>query len=934
MVLLQKVRPFKKVFTGNGEEFPLPSSSVFVNITLPFYNLRRLRPDEFQPRKGIHLSVQHRRYPIQTTILFIYKMNKFMDPDILLVRIIFKPAMQRGLRQDHFTLHCPAATYHTRYRFFFTVDREIAAERIRIQQHLVKESIIPFRKSKDGYDGTAGNQQLIRNINVRPNAGDPNPADKPDHIVLEPLPFIRAQTMVKNNFLVQDRFPGFRKTAPDSFALPLPGIKQGKRNREHYDDNKTDHRNFGFANTRTASTALRINGFVRTGPVIFTKLPWRDVRMRPWKIYKFCLLMALLQSVPGGLYAQVLFQRGVNLTNWFQSASASQIQFNRFTKKDFQDIKSLGCDVIRLPINLHAMTSGAPDYTLDPLFLSFLDQAVDWAEELDIHLILDNHTFDPSAPTDPAIGPVLVKVWSQMADHYKERSDHIYYEVLNEPHDISDATWGSIQQSVIDAIRAYDTSHFIIVGGANYNNYNNLSILPSYTDTRLIYTFHFYDPFLFTHQGAGWTSPSLVPLSGVPFPYRSNAMPAVPNSLKGTWVENAMNGYPAEGTVAKVKQQLDVAVNFGKQRQVPVFCGEFGVHIPNSNNEDRVTWYAAVRNYLNENEIPWTIWDYRGGFGLFEKDSYELFDYDLNIPLLEALGFVVPDQHTYPTGPLTNGFQVYDDFMADGVFDDSTPTAGTLNFYSDDSPKEGDQCIYWTGVGQYDAIGFDFKPNLNLSLMPENDYTLQFWVRGNTTGAMFDIRFMDTKTGDSDHPWRMGKTIDNTFAPWDGEWHQVNIPLKSLEEKGAWDNGWFNPEGKFDWSKIDRLEIVPEYQSLTGISFSFDDIRVSGNEITVITSVEEKGAGQELTIYPNPVVDYTLIRYRVGYPAAGQLYVYNQAGQVVKTFETLPEEGVHEIFWPREDKDGYRLPDGLYFLQRATQTRVQTVKLILTGAQH
>ncbi len=68
--------------------------------------------------------------------------------------------------------------------------------------------------------------------------------------------------------------------------------------------------------------------------------------------------------------------------------------------------------------------------------------------------------------------------------------------------------------------------------------------MPVYPDTNLIYTFHFYDPFVFTHQGASWASPSLVPLSGVPFPYNSAAMPPCPDTLKGTWIEGK-NQIPA-----------------------------------------------------------------------------------------------------------------------------------------------------------------------------------------------------------------------------------------------------------------------------------------------------------------------------------------------------------------------------------------------------
>ncbi|UCE05502.1 MAG: glycoside hydrolase family 5 protein, partial [bacterium] len=241
--------------------------------------------------------------------------------------------------------------------------------------------------------------------------------------------------------------------------------------------------------------------------------------------------------------AEAPFKRGVNLTNCFQVLRAQQIQFTKFTRQDFVNIKSLGCDVIRLPINLHFMTDGAPNYTIDPLFLYFLDEVVDWAEELELHLILDNHTFDPAENTDPNIGDILVPVWTQIADHYKDRTNYLYYEVLNEPHGLSDAKWNEIQQKAIDAIRAVDQKHTIIIGPTEWNSYNNLKNMPVYTDDNLIYTFHYYDPFLFTHQGASWIDPSMVPLAGVPFPYDAARMPNCPPELVGTWVQSSLNNY-------------------------------------------------------------------------------------------------------------------------------------------------------------------------------------------------------------------------------------------------------------------------------------------------------------------------------------------------------------------------------------------------------
>ena len=83
---------------------------------------------------------------------------------------------------------------------------------------------------------------------------------------------------------------------------------------------------------------------------------------------KYFLILILFNSA---LIAQVPFNKGVNLTNWFQSESAGQIQFTKYTKEDFVNIKSLGADVIRLPINLHSMTTGTSEHLLDPLFLFF-----------------------------------------------------------------------------------------------------------------------------------------------------------------------------------------------------------------------------------------------------------------------------------------------------------------------------------------------------------------------------------------------------------------------------------------------------------------------------------------------------------------------------------------------------------------------------------
>ncbi len=69
-------------------------------------------------------------------------------------------------------------------------------------------------------------------------------------------------------------------------------------------------------------------------------------------------------------------------------------------------------------------------------------------------------------------------------------------------------------------------------------------------------------------------------------------------------------------------------------------------------------------------------------------------------------------------------------------------------------------------------------------------------------------------------------TIDEAWARWDGSWQHVQIPLADLAEHGAWDNGWFNPQGLFDWTAVDRFEIFSEHHDLAAIGVWLDHLQV------------------------------------------------------------------------------------------------------------
>lgn len=638
-----------------------------------------------------------------------------------------------------------------------------------------------------------------------------------------------------------------------------------------------------------------------------------------------CLLAVSL------VFADVPFNRGVNITGWFQTLVPRHLQFTKFTKQDLINIKSLGCDVIRLPIFLQHMHAGPPEYKLDPILYHFLDQVIDWAEELEIYLILDYHTYDATLFTDPNLEKNLIAIWTQLATRYKDRSNYILYEIANEPNNISITKWGRVQGNVINAIRKVDEKHTIIVTGTDYGHYNTLDALPKYTDQNLIYTFHFYDPFLFTCQGADWVNPPLTTLAGVPFPYDPLRMPVCPKELRGTWVETSLKSYyKTDGTPEKVKELIDTAIRFRLSRNVPVYCGEFGAYMPNCENQDRVRYYDVVANYLSEQNIPWTMWDYTGGFGIFRHGGNDLFEHDVNVELVNAMGLNAPPQTPFVLRPDSTGFDLYTDYYGEHLREQVWAGNGVIDLYSEDQPAKGKFCIKMSDVEQYCFVGFRFKPIKDLSKLVEKGYALDIYLRCDNPQMSLDVRFVDTKTEDpNDHPWRMKYSISRVQTQWDGQWKHLQIPLKNFTEGGSWDNAWYNPEGKFDWQAVEQFQIIAEHHSFKGRTLYIDHVRIVDPQVV---KVDEPVVPEtfRLTNYPNPFNPRTTISYRLPVDANVRLTIYNSLGQTVRVLtEGKAAAGSHSAVWDGLGDDGLPAPSGLYFYRLQTDDFTETQKMML-----
>jgi endoglucanase len=305
-------------------------------------------------------------------------------------------------------------------------------------------------------------------------------------------------------------------------------------------------------------------------------------------------------------------------------------------------------------------------------------------------------------------------------------------------------------------------------------------------------------------------------------------MPRLPVRLRGTWAESALRNYSQEASPKRLLKILDDVVAFSRNRNVPVFCGEYGVYIPNSPPEDRVIWYEFVTNALDRRNISRTSWDYHGGFGIFNFNGRGDFNHDVNTAVVKAMGFNPPLQIPRNNEPLRTGFVIFDDFPGREI------TAGfwgndetDFSFY-DTNAADGEFAVRWSNTNRYSAFWFAFPRNGNFTELVRNGFFLEFKAR-TIRPARFDIRFIMNEDS-STIPWRKIFTINENNLPADGRWHTIRIPLGSMTEQGAWINStseWLDQRGEFSWDRINRLEFGAEHMDLTGISIWFDSIRIT-----------------------------------------------------------------------------------------------------------
>jgi endoglucanase len=298
--------------------------------------------------------------------------------------------------------------------------------------------------------------------------------------------------------------------------------------------------------------------------------------------------------------------RGVNLGNALEAPKEGE--WGVTLQEDyFQEIKAAGFNSVRIPIRFSSHAEAEAPYTIAPEFMARVDWVVENALDQGLNAIIDMHHYLEMFEFPAKHKDRFVALWKQIAEHYADAPDSVYFELLNEPNgSLISEDWNAILLETLVVVRQSNPTRSVIVGPTEWYSVAKLEELQlPETDRNIIVSVHFYAPFQFTHQGAEWVA---------------NSDPWLGTTWEGDY-----------GDRYAIQFNLKQAASWGIRNDRPIFLGEFGAY-SKADMDSRARWTDAVARIAEEFGMSWAYWEFCAGFGVYDPEARMYRE-----PLLKAL---------------------------------------------------------------------------------------------------------------------------------------------------------------------------------------------------------------------------------------------------------------------------------------------------------
>lgn len=302
-----------------------------------------------------------------------------------------------------------------------------------------------------------------------------------------------------------------------------------------------------------------------------------------------------------------VYGRGVNLGNALEAPKEGEWGV-RLEERYFDLIKQAGFDSVRVPTRWSNHAAQSAPYRIDDQFMDRVKWVVDNAIRRRLLVVLNTHHYEEIFGKPDEHRERFLALWEQIAERFKEYPSALSFELLNEPHDrLTADKWNKLLSEAIAVIRRTNPTRKIVVGPVGWNAIGELKTLHLPEDDRnVVVTFHYYSPFQFTHQGAGWAG-----------------------RQSQQWLGTEWTGTAADK--AAVRRDLDTAIRWAVEHRRPVYLGEFGAY-SRADMESRARWTQFVADEAIRRKIGFAYWEFCSGFGVYDAAKEQWHE-----PLKKAL---------------------------------------------------------------------------------------------------------------------------------------------------------------------------------------------------------------------------------------------------------------------------------------------------------
>ncbi len=323
------------------------------------------------------------------------------------------------------------------------------------------------------------------------------------------------------------------------------------------------------------------------------------------------------------------FERGMGIGGWLTNYKRFAVipekrrmdltigDFEHFdsyiTERDVKYIASLGLDHIRLGFD-QIVVEESP-YVYRTHIFDLIEGFVKNCNKHGLNVVLNLHKAvgnycDIDEPIklldDDALQSRFTALWCEFERRF-EKYPSVAFELLNEVKLVDPESWNRLAERTLSSIRKLNPTRKVIIGSIGWNSIDKLKLLKLYDDENVIYTFHMYSPFGFTHQRGVLQSDTIYYNRDMPYPCDIERYRDFERVVYHT--ADPLPGYTEMGR-DYINDIMAPAAEFCEAHPDKIlWCGEFGT-IRHAKLEWRENYMRDVITFLRSHDIPYCVWNY------------------------------------------------------------------------------------------------------------------------------------------------------------------------------------------------------------------------------------------------------------------------------------------------------------------------------------